>query len=410
MKIRVAVVYGGRSTEHEISIISAVQAMRAFDTERYEVIPVYMTKENLSYTGDLLRDISSFQGDIARMLAGAVQVDFIREGNRVLLMRHERKRFGENVISEVDVVFPVVHGTNVEDGTLTGFFATLRLPVVGCDVLSGAVGMNKAVMKAVCKAHDIPVLDCRTYGWKDYEDEENLMNEIESSFSYPVIVKPVNLGSSIGISRADNRKELEEALSLAFSFAKRILVERAITRLKEVNCAVLGDEEEAEASECESPLGADEILSFEDKYMSGAKGATKGQKGVKGTVPAKGAKSGASGAKGAGMASLTRKLPADITPEKREEIRALAVRAFRVLGCAGVARIDFMIDKEDDDRVYLNEINTVPGSLSFYLWEPAGVSYRELIDRMIEIALKKERQEEQILYSFDTNVLAGVRL
>lgn len=408
MKIRIAVVFGGRSTEHEISIISAIQAIHAFDREIYEIWPVYMSKDGVFYTGEEIGEIASYRGDIGAMLKRAVSVDWVREGGRVYLMRHERKRFGSSTVSEIDVVFPIVHGTNVEDGTLTGFFASLGLPVVGCDVLASAVGMNKYVMKAVLKDNGIPVLDCLTFSWKDNEEEEHIVRAVEERFPYPVIVKPLNLGSSIGISRADNREELTEALALAFSFAKKILVEPAIRSLKEVNCAVLGDYESAEASECESPLGADEILSFEDKYMSGGKGA-KGAKGTKGAaLPAKGAKG--AGTKSGGMASLTRKLPADISEEKREEIRTMAVKAFQVLGCAGVARIDFMMDMDDGGRVYLNEINTIPGSLSFYLWEPVGVSYKALLGRMVDIALKAQREDAGVVYSFDTNVLAAVRL
>ena len=410
MKIRVAVVFGGKSTEHEISVISAVQAMHAINRDQYDVIPVYLTKENISYTGDALTDIATYQANLKDIPKQCTRVDWVREDNGVVLMRHDRKKFGDNLVAGVDVAFPVVHGTNTEDGTLTGFLLTLGLPVAGCDVLASAVGMNKYVMKTVLNDNQIPVLPCICFDWKDYENAEDVLNRTEEHFRYPVVVKPLNLGSSIGISKADNREELEDALELAFTFAKKILVEPAITELKEVNCAVLGDYEEATASECESPLGSDEILSFEDKYMSGGKGGTKGPAkggGMK-TAPA-GAK-GMSGAKGSGMASLTRKLPADISPEKREEIRNLAVKAFRVLGCAGVSRIDFMIDRADGDKVYFNEINTIPGSLSFYLWEATGMSYPELLDRVIQIALKADRENKKLTYSFETNVLAGVRV
>ena len=409
MKIRVAVVFGGMSTEHEISVISAVQAMHAMDREQYEVIPVYFTKENICYTGDALTDITTYQANLSDIPKKCTRVDWVRENNGAALVRHEKKMFTESKVTDVDVVFPIVHGTNTEDGTLTGFFLTLGLPVAGCDVLAGAVGMNKYVMKTVLNDNGIPVLPCICFDWRDYENPEDVLNRTEEHFRYPVIVKPLNLGSSIGISKAENREELTEAAELAFSFAKKILVEPAITELKEVNCAVLGDYEDAVASECESPLGSDEILSFEDKYMSGAKGGAKGQAEKGAGIKTTGAK-GMAGAKGSGMASLTRKLPADISPEKREEIRSLALKAFRVLGCAGVSRMDFMIDRADHDKVYFNEINTIPGSLSFYLWEPVGIAYPELLDRVIKLALKADRENKKITYSFDTNVLAGVRV
>ena len=424
MKIRVAVIFGGKSTEHEISIISAIQAIHAMDEERFTVIPVYMTKDNDCYTGEGTDDITSYQKDLKELYARATRVDWVKDGDKVFLMRHDRKRFGDNLVSQVDIAFPIVHGTNMEDGTLTGFLATLGLPVVGCDVLSGAIGMDKYVMKAVLKEYDIPVLDCVYLTAKDNMDPERMYAKIEEKITYPMIVKPVNLGSSVGITKATNREKLMDALELAFTFSGKVLVERAITNLKEVNCAVLGDYEEARASECESPVAHDEILSFQDKYMSGgSKGklaaGTKASAAKTSAVPAMasgakmvtaGSKTAGTKASGAGMASLSRKLPADISDEKREEIRSMAVKAFQAIGCTGVTRIDFMMDLDADGKVYLNEVNTIPGSLSFYLWEPMGISYQELLTKMIELALKAQREKNRMVYSFDTNVLAGVRV
>ena len=391
MKLKVAVLFGGKSTEHEISIISAIQAIGYINREKYEVIPVYITKNNDFYVGELIDKIEEYT-HIPQLLQKSTKVIFVKDGDRVSLMRYPMKKFGNNVINTVDIAFPIVHGTNVEDGTLQGYLATLGLPVVGCDVLSSAVGMNKYVMKTVLKDNGIPVLDCKCYTWKDYEDVEGLVAKIEGAFNYPVIIKPLNLGSSIGIKKAKDREELLEALDLGFEFSKKILVERAITELKEINCSVLGDYESAEASECEEPVNTDDILSFEDKYIGGAKGA-------------KGAKSGGS----KGMASLKRKIPADISDEMRSRIRKMAVDAFICLGCSGVSRIDFMIDKSTNE-VYLNEINTIPGSLSFYLWEPLGMKYEHLLDNMIQLALKADRESHKVVYSFETNVLEGVKL
>ncbi len=390
MKLKLAVLFGGKSTEHEISIISAIQAIGYMNRDKYDIIPVYMTKENDFYIGEDMDKIEEYT-HIPELLKKSTKVVWIKDGNKVNLVRYPMKKFGNNVVSSVDIAFPIVHGTNVEDGVLTGYLQTLGLPVVGCDVLSSAVGMNKYVMKTVLKDNDISVLDCKCYTWTDYEDAEGLMNKIEGAFKYPVIVKPINLGSSIGISKAGNREELTEALELAFEFSRKILVEPAIVKLKEINCSVLGDYEEAEASECEEPINSDEILSFEDKYISGAKGSAKGQGGSK------------------GMASLKRKIPADISTEMRDKIRKMAVDAFICLGCSGVSRIDFMIDM-DTNKVYLNEINTIPGSLSFYLWEPLGMKYEHLLDNMIQLALKADRENHKVVYSFETNVLEGVHL
>ena len=392
MKLKVAVLFGGKSTEHEISIISAIQAIGSMNKEKYDIIPVYMTKNNDYYVGEYIGKIEEYT-HIPELLKKSTQVIWVKDGDKVSLVRYPMKKFGNNVISQVDIAFPIVHGTNVEDGTLQGFLATLGLPVVGCDVLSSAVGMNKYVMKTVLKDNGIPVLDCKCYSWKDYEDVNSLVSKIEKEFEYPVIIKPLNLGSSIGIKKASDRDGLLEALDLGFEFSKKILVEPAITDLKEINCAVLGDYESAQASECEEPVNSDDILSFEDKYIGGAKAG------------AKGVKTGGS----KGMASLKRKIPADISAEMRDEIRKMAVDAFTCLGCSGVSRIDFMIDMKTN-KVYLNEINTIPGSLSFYLWEPLGMKYTQLLDSMIQLALKADRESHKVVYSFETNVLEGVHL
>ena len=234
--------------------------------------------------------------------------------------------------------------------------------------------------------NDVPVLDCVTLHVKEYEhDEAAAYGKVENRIAYPVIVKPVNLGSSVGIKVARNQEELREALEYAFTFGPRVLIERAITNLREINCAVLGDYEEAQASECEEPVSSDEILSYEDKYVAGGQGGSEG------------------------MRTARRELPADLTPEKREEIRQMAVKTFQVLNCNGVSRIDFMIDK-DTDQVYVNEINPIPGSLAFYLWEALDKSYAELLDDMVSLALKREREEKTVMTSFDSNILQSANL
>ena len=381
MKIKLAVLFGGKSVEHEISVISALQAMNSLDTEKYEIIPVYMTKQNDFYTGNALRDIEKYR-DIAKLLTEATRVTFVSENGKTRLDRLPAKKFGSNTVSEIDVAFPIVHGTNVEDGALQGFLKTLNLPFVGCDVLASAVGMDKFVMKTILKDAGFPVLPALRYAAKDYNHPETMLAEIETKIGYPVIVKPVNLGSSVGISKAHDRASLENALDTAFSFADTVLIERAITHLREINCSVVGDENGAEASVLEEPVMQDEILSYKDKYMDGGKGG-----------------------KSSGMASLKRKIPAELPEDRTEAIRTLAVNAFLTLGCSGVSRIDFMIDC-DEDKVYLNEINTIPGSLSFYLWEPKGLKYKALLDRLVQTALDRARKQQSITYTFDTNVFA----
>jgi len=389
MKINLAVLFGGRSVEHEVSVISAVQAMASINKEKYNIIPVYMTKKSEFYTSEKMFDINSFK-DIPALLAESTECVFVRSEGKVQLVRQKIKKFGSNLISDVDIAFPIVHGTNVEDGALQGYLQTLDLPYVGCDVLASAVGMDKYVMKILLKEAGFPVLDCCRFSSYEIDDMDNMIAQVEAKFGYPVIVKPINLGSSVGISKAKDRDGLINSIEEAFQFADRILVEPAVVQLKEINCSVVGDSEEAEASVCEEPVQAssDEILSYDQKY--------KGDGGKNGSKSGGGSK---------GMATLKRKIPAEITPEQDEFIRRTAVDAFRYLGCNGVTRIDFMIDMATD-KVYINEINTIPGSLAFYLWEPKGVKYPELLERLIQLALKRYRQSEKISYTFDTNILS----
>ncbi|MCR5420748.1 MAG: D-alanine--D-alanine ligase [Lachnospiraceae bacterium] len=380
MKTRVAMIFGGKSVEHEVSVISGIQAILSMDTDKYEVIPIYMNKKNEMYIGDDIGKIEAYK-DIKGLLGRSTRVIMVNENGRVKLISFPIRKFGKNQEIEIDIAFPVVHGTNVEDGAFQGYLKTLGIPFVGCDVTASAIGMDKYIMKAVLKEGNVPVLDAKLYTLSDYKEIDTLLDSVEKELGYPVIVKPVNLGSSVGISVAKNRVELTNSIDDAFRYSTKVLVEHAITKLREINCSVLGDENEAEASECEEPLHTEDILSYEDKYVSNAKG---------------------SGSKG--MASVSRKIPADISAELRTEIREMAVRSFKLLGCNGVARIDFMID-EDNGKLYFNEINTIPGSLSFYLWEPVGIPYKELLSRMIELCLKRARTEESLTFTFDTNIL-----
>jgi D-alanine-D-alanine ligase len=380
--IKIGVFFGGRSVEHEVSIISAIQAINAFDRSKYNVVPVYCTKDGDMYVGDGVGKIESYR-DIPALLKKSQRVICVRDNGRFLLLKYPIKRFGSPVHCDVDVAFPIVHGTNVEDGALQGFFRTMSVPFVGCDVTASAVGMDKYIQKTILRDNGVPVLDCRRIFIKSYfKDPDGVIGDIEKAMPYPVIVKPNNLGSSIGIKKASGPLELKDAFEYAFLYTDMALVEIAVSNMKEINCAVLGDQESAIASECEEPIGADEILSYSDKYAAGCKEGSKG------------------------MSSAKRKLPADIPPEVRDAVRDLAKRAFLALRCNGVARVDLLMDAKSGE-LWVNEINTIPGSLSFYLWEAEGVSYRELLDRLISLALKRERDNESVSYSFDTNILSN---
>ena len=388
MKTSIAVIFGGRSVEHEVSVISGLQAYAALDRETYDVLPLYIGKDGAFYTGPHLGDIRSFR-DMDACLKEAVRVLPVPENGRAALVRYPMKKFGDNVVGRFDVALPVVHGTNVEDGTLMGFLEMLRVPYASCDVTASAVGMDKLLTKAALMQAGVPVLPAQTYTGQDYAAHSaRIVAEIEEQVGYPAIVKPVNLGSSVGISRADDRAELEAALDLALQFSPRVLVERAVPHLREINCAVLGDREEAIPSVCEEPLNAHEILSYQDKYMSGGKGGKSGGKGS------------------GGMSDLKRRCPAELPDGMTEKVQQLAVQTFQALGCLGVARIDFLNDRETGE-VWVNEINTIPGSLAFYLWEVAGIPFSQLLDRMIALAFKRQREREALTFGYDTNLLAG---
>ncbi|MDR1754335.1 MAG: D-alanine--D-alanine ligase [Eubacterium sp.] len=387
MKIKLGVFFGGKSVEHEVSIITAVQAMAALDPEKYEVIPIYITKDERLFTGPDIGNIEKYK-DIPALLKNSVRILLLNDNGRIKLIRYPFKKFGGSVIGEIEVAMPLGHGTNVEDGALQGLLQSFGIAYTGCGVLSAACGMNKYTMKVLLDDAGIPVLPAVKLSSFNYvKDREKAIKNILDNYNLPVIVKPINLGSSIGVKIAHTRESLAEAIEHALLFSGEILIERAITRLREINVSVLGDSEYAEASECEEPISGKEILDFEEKYLSQNKKAVKSVS--------------------VGMSSLNRKIPALISSELREKIRELGIRAFQTLGCSGVARIDFMLDVNDGDALYLTEINTLPGSLSFYLWEPVGLKYKDLLDRLISLALKRKRLEQNVNFSFKSNILAG---
>lgn len=384
MKTNIAVFFGCRSVEHEVSIISAVQAMRAINREKYDVTPVYVAKDGSMYTGEGLFEIENYS-DLTALFKQTKRVTFIKEKDTVFMHYLDQKKFKKIPDMAIDLAFPIVHGTNCEDGTMAGYFEFLGLPYISCDIISAAVGMDKAVFKDVLKSANLPTLDCIKFRAREYTlDKENITNKIKEQIGFPLIVKPVNLGSSVGITKVNTENELDEAIRLGISFSDVILVEKAICNLREINCSVLGDSDECQASVCEEPFMNDEILSYKDKYLGGKNGeASKG------------------------MASLGRKIPADISEELSNEIRDLSCRIFKAIGASGVVRIDFLLDT-DTNKVYANEINTIPGSLAFYLWEATGLKYTDMIDRLVEIAFRRQRNRENLTFTIDTNILSGV--
>ena len=380
MKTNIGVFFGGRSTEHEISVISANQAMHAVDTDKYTVTPVYITKEGKYYTGDALMDVANYR-NIPALLEKCEEVYIRPVFGDFSLYKVRKPLFGSNVLTTLDVALPVLHGSNGEDGTFEGVLESIGIPYAGCDVLASANGMDKITMKMILAHCGIPVVDFVWFTDKEwFARHDELIGKIEDTLGYPVIVKPANLGSSVGIGRAANRARLEECVEDAARYSSRIIVEHMVDNLHEINCSVLGDCDDYTTSVCEEPIKSGEILSYEDKYMGGTKGAK-------------------------GMQASQKRIPADLPTEVSERIRFLAGETFRVLSCHGVSRVDVIMD-EDNGQIYVNEINTIPGSLSFYLWEATGISFSELIDRLVDLALKRKREREGKTVTYSRNIFS----
>lgn len=383
MKTNVAVFFGGRSVEHEISVLSALQAINAMDTEKYNIVPIYITKQGRWFTGPALLDIKNYK-DLKSIEQKATEV-YMRpvygDFNLYEIKAGGMFSKGQRIVSELHVAIPVLHGTNGEDGIFEGLLETIGLPFAGCNTLSSANGMDKITMKMILREEGIPVVD---YVWltdKQWIAEKDAqLKRVEEKLGYPVIVKPANLGSSVGISKAADREELIKAIDNAEKFSKRIIVEHMIENLKEINCSVLGDADEYQSSVCEEPIKTGDFLSYEDKYMGGSKSAK-------------------------GMQASDKRIPAQIPEETSERIRKMAGDTFRVLSCHGVSRIDVMID-EADGNIYVNEINTIPGSLSFYLWEASGIKFKDLMDRLVQLALRRKRETDRKTFTYDHNIFA----
>lgn len=382
MKIKIGVIYGGETVEHEVSVISALQAMNNLNEDKYDIVPIYISKDRIWYTGHMLRDIE-FYKEFEDEKKYATKVMLYKKGKTFLLQR--TTGLFRKDITDLDVILPVVHGNNVEDGSLAGLLDSIGIPYVGSHVLGGALGQDKVVMKQVMESVNLPIVPYTWFYDSEYLDnKENILKEIKK-IGYPVIVKPATLGSSIGIEVAKNEKDIEPKIEDAMEYDTKIVVEKVIENLTEVNASVLGNYEYQKVSPLEEVMGEDEILSFADKYLGNAKS--------KGTASK-------------GMASTSRIVPARISEKLTKEIQDTAKQVFKVLNLSGVCRVDFLIDNKEN-KFYVNEPNTCPGSLSFYLWKEAGMKYSELLDEMVSIAIKEYKHKNQKTMSFKSSIFDG---
>lgn len=381
MKTNIGVFFGGRSTEHEISVISASQAMAAIDRNKYDVTPIYISKEGRWFTGPALLEIKNYRNP--KELTAKCQEVYMRPiYGDYNLYKNKKPLFGSDIVAKLDVVIPVLHGSNGEDGIFEGVLQSIGIPFAGCDTLASANGMDKITMKMILAAGGVPVVDYLWFTDKQwFNQKESLIADVESKLGYPVIVKPANLGSSVGIGSAHSREELVRCVEDAERYSARIIVEHMLEDMQEINCSVLGDCDDYRMSVLEEPIKQTDFLTYDQKYGNG------GGKSAK------------------GMASAEKRIPAELPDDITKEIQRLAGETFRLLSCHGVSRVDVMRDRKDG-KIYVNEINTIPGSLSFYLWEASGLSFAQEMDTLVSLALKRSRQQGQKTVSYDQNIFA----
>jgi D-alanine-D-alanine ligase len=391
-RLRIGVFFGSRSVEHEVSVITAQQAMAAMPADRMIPVPVYIAKTGAWYTGDALLQLDRYK-DIDRLIAASTRVTMRPEpagAGELFEVDARRGLLGgaPRSISRFDVAMPLVHGSNGEDGTLQGLFELAGIPYCGCDVVSAAVSMDKWLARTTLRGAGLPVLDDVAVArarWIDSADA--VCADLERAPRFPMYVKPRRLGSSIGVARVDTREQLRDALDVAFRYDTSVLAEPAQEGIIEINCSVLGQGDDVQVSVCEQPVSTG-TLSYADKYLSGAKGK------------------GGAKAPATGMKSSQRVIPARISDTLTKHIQEAAMSAFRAIGAAGVARVDFLV-APDRDAFLVNELNTLPGSLSFYLWEASGMHFDALLNRLVDMAIARHHEQQATTSSIDTWLLSG---
>ena len=374
----VAVIFGGRSVEHDVSIVTGHQIMQAFPAASYEVLPVFIARDGRWFTGEPLLNLQNFQ-DTDLIQRDGVQACLLSPDTRHhgLIINPLAPRFSKSVIKRIDVVFPALHGSHGEDGSLQGLLELADIPYVGCATLGSALANDKIMTKTILRQAGLPVLDDYAFTRDQWlEEPDAIIAAICDEFEFPLFIKPAALGSSIGIGRADSAELLRASIDIAANFDRRILVEPAITGGIEINCSVIGYGQRYEASTLEQPLSWDDFLSYEDKYLRGSEG----------------------------MKSAERLIPAPLSPELTEHIKQITVSAFKAVDGRGIARIDYLV-RPDEDEVYLNEINTMPGSLAFYLWQEEGYSRSDLVEKLVALALEAYAVKRRNIYDYQTNLV-----
>ncbi len=371
--------FGGASPEHEVSVITAHQAIAALEESDYQITPLYITKNGRWLTGKKLLDLKNFE-DLKKLEDSCTPCTFGQnEFGQPVLMEQKTGFFSKPKTTPIYAVLDAFHGSKGENGAFQGACEMFNIPCTGAGVMGSAIGMDKVMAKDICRAHDIPVVDGVDFVEQDWiEDQSAIINEIES-LEYPVIVKPVHLGSSIGVEVVKNKEALIRAVETTFKYDDHLLVENVVKPLMEINCSVLGSSREQRTSVCERPLGKEELLSFQDKYMNDQEAK--------------------------GMASADREIPAKIPNDLTSAIQKTSIEVFKLLSCSGLARLDFLVN-EETHQFYFNEINTIPGSFSFYLWKESDISFKDLLLELVDIAVEDQNQKARRIQSYDTNLLS----
>ena len=378
-KQTVGVIFGGRTVEHDVSIVTGHQIMRPLlNHDRYDLIPIYIDRAGQWYTGAPLMNLDNYRNNLTDLM-GVQEVAFSASTQHKGMIINPGSGFlRKSRIQELDIVFPAIHGSHGEDGTLQGLFELADIPYVGCGVLASAIANDKIMSKLVLKQFQIPVLDAVSFSRAEWElDSDKVMEQATVHLEYPLFVKPATLGSSIGIGKATDDASLRAAVQIALNFDRRVLLEQSAEDAIEINCAVMGSGYDVEASVLEKPVSFNEFLSFEEKYLQG----------------------------GGGMKSAEREIPAPISDELAQQIQTYAVNAFQAIEGTGIARMDFLVNEASGD-IYLNEINTMPGSLSFYLWRESKMTPRAVVERLLELAQQANQQKHRNMYDYQTNLVA----
>lgn len=378
-KTTVGVIFGGRSVEHDVSIVTGHQIMQAFDKNRYDVIPIYISRDGKWFSGEPLLNLDNFKEDGITSLKDVEEVILSPDVRHHGLIRNPLAgRFQKSEIQRLDVLFPAIHGSHGEDGTLQGLFELSDIPYVGFATCGSALTNDKILTKQVLQQNDIPVVDGLSFSRADWLDNpEDIMIELKEKLGFPMFVKPATLGSSIGVTPVETEDLLRPGIDIAANFDRRVLVEKAVTGGIEINCAVMGYGNDFKISVLEQPLSWSEFLAFEDKYLRGNEG----------------------------MKSADRIIPAPISEELTQKIQDLSVKAFKVVDGRGIVRIDYLV-KPDEDTIYLNEMNTMPGSLSFYLWRETNMTDSEVVDYLVKLAREAQADKRRNMYDYQTNLVS----